>query len=110
MKGKLMKSAALFYVGVAVITASLASGFITYYYPVYTEIGREDIPVHYFADIYPVPGTPIPPPNRTFLSTLVKYETAYPLRDYALLTYLFSGTGLALIVVDRFKRNKSEVE
>ena len=99
MQGKLMKSA-LFYVGVIIIAASLASGFMTYYYPVYIEIGREDIPVDYFVDIYPIPGTSIPPPNRTFLSTLIKYRTAYSLRDYALLTYLFSGIGLVLIVID----------
>jgi len=101
-----LRKFALFYLGVIIIAASLASGFMTYYYPVYTEIGREDIPVHYFADIYPVPGTSIPPPNRTFLSTLVKYETAYPLRDYALMTYLFSGLGLVLIVTDYALRER----
>ena len=110
MKGKLVKSAALFYVGVIIITASLASGFVAHYYPVYTEIGREEIPVHYFVDIYPVPGTSIPPPNQTFLSTLIKYRTAYPLRDYAPLTYLLSGTGLVLIVIDHFRKKRVEAD
>ena len=32
----------------------------------------------------------------------------YPLRDYAPLTYLFSGLGLVLIVVDHFQKKRSE--
>ncbi len=96
MKGKLVKSA-LFCLGVIIIAASLASGFITYYYPVYTEIGREEIPVDVHIDINNITYVPLPGP---VFSTLIKYRTAYRLRDYALLTYLFSGIGLVLIVTD----------
>ena len=95
MKGKLVKSA-LFYVGVAVITASLASGFMTYYYPVYTEIGREDQIIEVGEEDQMI----------TVVSPLIKYETAYPLRDYAPLTYLFSGLGLVLVVTDYALRER----
>jgi len=98
MKGKLMKSAALFYLGVAVITASVASGFMTYYYPVYIEVGREDQIIEVGRD-----GQII-----TVVSPLIKYRTTYPLRDHAVLTYLLSGVGLGLIVTHHLRESEGE--
>ena len=90
LAGNLMKSATLFYLGSIIIAASLAYGFMMYYYPVYTEIGRED----HFIEVG------VEDQEITVVSPLIKYRTTYPLRDYALLTYLFSGIGLVLIVID----------
>jgi len=134
MREELMKFA-LFYLGVIMIAASIISGLVTYYYPVSVEV--EVVRGEVVLIIPKLNRTAEPrfiewgPPKNDSLimpkvdelnaelqeelqyprrEILIDRKTTYPLRDYALLTYLFSGTGLALIVVDRFKRNKSEVE
>ena len=110
MREELRKST-LFYLAVIMIAASIISGLVMYYYPVSVEIGREETFLP--ADGVLIIGTSNRRLNQTIEIDLrreirIDRRTTYPLRDYALLTYLFSGTGLALIVVDHFQKKRSE--
>ena len=111
-KGKLRRFA-LFYLGVVMIAASIVSGLITYYYPVSVEIGREEIILPVEEDGFVIEIPPNQTSNQTFAVYLrrevrIDRRTTFPLRDYALLTYLLSGVGLGLIVTHNLRQSEQE--
>ena len=119
-KGKLRRSA-LFYLGAIMIATFIVFGLVTYFYPV-TELtddpvlevmepdeGVVAVIIYYICEAETNETGYCYFQNQTWYWLHREVRTTYPLRNYAPLSYLFSGTGLVLIVMDRFQRKDQKV-